>query len=86
MIRIRVHGQEGDTIRTAGRNTQGVTLFSIGKDEKVVSVGLIQESDDDSDQESPDSKQETATTTDNASDVNTVDQQAEIQNPPDEEA
>jgi DNA gyrase subunit A len=47
VIRIRVHGQEGDTIRTAGRNTQGVTLFSIGKDEKVVSVGLIQEKDDD---------------------------------------
>ena len=49
VIRIRVHGQEGDTIRTAGRNTQGVTLFSIGKDEKVVSVGLIQEKDDEDD-------------------------------------
>ena len=49
VIRIRVHGQEGDTIRTAGRNTQGVTLFSIGKDEQVVSVGLIQEKDDDQD-------------------------------------
>jgi len=50
VIRIRVHGQEGDTIRTAGRNTQGVTLFSIGKDEKVVSVGLIQEKDDEDDE------------------------------------
>jgi len=86
VIRIRVHGQEGDTIRTAGRNTQGVTLFSIGKDEKVVSVGLIQESDDDSDQESPETGQETETAADNAGDENTDDQQAEAQNPPDEEA
>ena len=54
VIRIRVHGQEGDTIRTAGRNTQGVTLFSIGKDEQVVSVGLIQERDDDHADDAPD--------------------------------
>ena len=47
VIRIRVQGQEGDVIRTAGRNTQGVTLFSIGDDEQVVSVGLIQEREDD---------------------------------------
>ena len=49
VIRIRVHGQEGDSIRVAGRKTQGVTLFSIDKDEKVMSVGLIQEKDDDDD-------------------------------------
>ena len=46
VIRIRVHGQEGDSIRIAGRKTQGVTLFSIGDEEKVVSVGLIREDDD----------------------------------------
>lgn len=46
VIRIRVHGQEGDSIRIASRKTQGVTLFSTGQDEKVVSVGLIQEKDD----------------------------------------
>ena len=46
VIRIRVHGQEGDSIRIASRKTQGVTLFSLGKDEKVVSVGLIREDDD----------------------------------------
>ena len=47
VIRIRVHAADGDSIRIAGRKTQGVTLFSIGKDEKVVSVGVIQEKDDD---------------------------------------
>jgi DNA gyrase subunit A len=49
VIRIRVNGGEGDTIRIAGRQTQGVTLFTIDEDEKVVSVGLIQEKDDDED-------------------------------------
>ena len=46
VIRIRVHGNEGDSIRATGRNTQGVTLFSIDDDERVVSVGLIQDKDD----------------------------------------
>jgi DNA gyrase subunit A len=50
VIRIRVHGQEGDSIRITGRRTQGVTLFSTGGDEKVVSVGLIQEKDDSDDE------------------------------------
>ncbi|MGU9961982.1 MAG: DNA gyrase subunit A [Candidatus Puniceispirillales bacterium WSBS_2018_MAG_OTU23] len=49
VIRIRVHGQEGDSIRITSRKTQGVTLFSTGKNEKVVSVGLIQEKDDGTD-------------------------------------
>ena len=47
VIRIRINGGEGDTIRIAGRQTQGVTLFTIDDDEKVVSVGLIQENEDD---------------------------------------
>jgi DNA gyrase subunit A len=51
VIRIRVHGQEGDSIRITGRNTQGVTLFSIEENEKVVSVGLIREDDEDVDEE-----------------------------------
>ena len=51
VIRIRVQGSEGDIIRVAGRQTQGVTLFSIDEDEQVVSVGLIQEKDDDDDDE-----------------------------------
>ena len=49
VIRIRINGGEGDTIRIAGRQTQGVTLFTIDDDEKVVSVGLIQERDEDDD-------------------------------------
>ncbi len=33
-------------IRIAGRNTQGVTIFKVGKNEKVVSVARIEESDE----------------------------------------
>jgi DNA gyrase subunit A len=51
LIRIRVHGGEGDSIRVAGRKTQGVTLFDVDKDEKVVSVALLNESDDDEEDE-----------------------------------
>ncbi|MDA7599616.1 DNA gyrase subunit A [Alphaproteobacteria bacterium] len=51
IIRIRVHGGEGDSIRIAGRKTLGVKLFVVSSDgsEKVVSAGLIRESDDDED-------------------------------------
>jgi len=45
VIRIRVSGGEGDNIRVAGRQTQGVTLFSVDENEKLVSVGVIQEKD-----------------------------------------
>ncbi len=38
-------------IRQAGRSTQGVTVFKTAKDEKVVSVEHISESDDDSEEE-----------------------------------
>ena len=47
LIRIRVHGGEGDSIRIAGRKTQGVRLFDVDDEEKVVSVALLTESDDD---------------------------------------
>ena len=49
VIRIRVHGGEGDSIRVAGRKTQGVRLFDVSSDEeeKVVSAGLIKDADDD---------------------------------------
>ena len=58
IIRIRVHGGEGDSIRVAGRKTQGVRLFDVsgGKDEKVVSAGLIRDADDEDD----DSEDETS--------------------------
>ena len=49
VIRIRVDGGEGDVIRIAGRKTQGVRLFETASDEKVVSVGIIRDADDDED-------------------------------------
>jgi len=45
VIRIRVDGGEGDTIRVAGRKTQGVRLFEVDGAEKVVSVGVIRDAD-----------------------------------------
>ena len=51
LIRIRVHGGEGDSIRVAGRKTQGVRLFDVDEGEKVVSVALLNESDDEQDEE-----------------------------------
>ena len=33
-------------IRVAGRQTQGVTLFNVSNDEKVVSIAKLEESDD----------------------------------------
>jgi DNA gyrase subunit A len=51
IIRIRVHGGEGDSIRIAGRKTQGVRLFDVSGDdeERVVSAGLIRDADDSED-------------------------------------
>jgi DNA gyrase subunit A len=46
LIRIRV-----DEIRIAGRNTQGVTLFSVGNGERVVSVTRLADADEDEDGE-----------------------------------
>ncbi len=51
LIRIRVHGGEGDSIRIAGRKTQGVRLFDVDDEEKVVSVALLTESDDEENSE-----------------------------------
>ena len=47
LIRIRVNGGEGNTIRVAGRNTQGVRLFDVDDGEKVVSVALLTDNDED---------------------------------------
>ena len=56
IIRIRVHGGEGDSIRIAGRKTQGVRLFDVSgdEDERVVSAGLIRDADDSEDDEGDD--------------------------------
>ncbi len=51
VIRIRVDGGEGDTIRVAGRKTQGVRLFEVDGSEKVVSVGVIRDADTDDEEE-----------------------------------
>jgi len=61
VIRIRVDGGEGDTIRIAGRKTQGVRLFEIDKSELVVSVGIIRDVDDDADDQG-ESEDETVAT------------------------
>jgi len=51
VIRIRVHGGEGDSIRIASRKTQGVRLFDVEEGEKVVSVALLSENEDEQDEE-----------------------------------
>ena len=53
VIRIRVHGGDGDSIRVASRKTQGVRLFDVSHDgaEKVVSAGIIHEAEEDADDE-----------------------------------
>ena len=61
IIRIRVHGGEGDSIRIAGRKTQGVRLFDVSgdEDERVVSAGLIRDAED-SDEDSTDDGEKAA--------------------------
>jgi DNA gyrase subunit A len=85
VIRIRVSGGEGDNIRVAGRQTQGVTLFSVDENEKLVSVGVIQEKDqgDDDDSISQDMTPEDEVPQEGA---NPVDTQAESEpaNPDDQ--
>ena len=49
LIRIRVNGGEGDTIRVVVEKTQGVRLFDVDEGEKVVSVALLNENDDEAD-------------------------------------
>ena len=46
IIRIRVDGGEGDQIRVAGRKTQGVRLFEIVAEERIMSVAIIKDADD----------------------------------------
>ena len=52
IIRISVDGGEGNTIRVAGRKTQGVNLFTLGDGEKVVSVDRVKEDDEDTEEDS----------------------------------
>ena len=84
VIRIRVHGQEGDSIRIASRKTQGVTLFSLGKDEKVVSVGLIREDDDEDDEDVASEATSEEASESNASDDNTPEENTPEESPSEE--
>lgn len=60
VIRIRVDGGEGDTISVTGRKTQGVRLFEIDPNEKVVSVGVIRDADTDDIEDTTIDEDETA--------------------------
>ncbi len=47
LIRLKVHENESNSIRVTGRKTQGVKLFDVSEEEKVVSVALLLDNDDD---------------------------------------
>ncbi len=51
IIRISVDGGEGNTIRVAGRKTQGVNLFTLADEEKVVSVDRVKEDEEEDEEE-----------------------------------
>ena len=46
LIRLKVHENENNSIRVTGRKTQGVKLFDVSVEEKVVSVALLIDNDD----------------------------------------
>ena len=54
IIRIRINGSDGDNIRITGRKTQGVRLFELAKEEKVVSVAIVREDDSDASDDNDD--------------------------------
>mgnify|MGYP000380037126 FL=1 len=54
LIRLKVHENENNSIRVTGRKTQGVKLFDVSDDEKVVSVALLLDNDNDDDDSSND--------------------------------
>ena len=49
LIRLKVHENENNSIRVTGRKTQGVKLFDVSDDEKVVSVALLLDNDNNDD-------------------------------------
>ena len=54
LIRLKVHENENNSIRVTGRKTQGVKLFDVSDDEKVVSVALLLDNDNNDDDSSDD--------------------------------
>ena len=63
LIRLRVHENENNSIRVTGRKTQGVKLFDVSDDEKVVSVALLLDNDN-NDDDDDDSSNDIRTGTD----------------------
>ena len=51
LIRLKVHENDSNSIRVTGRKTQGVNLFTLGEDEKVVSVDRVKEDTDEDETE-----------------------------------
>ncbi len=51
LIRLKVHENDNNSIRVTGRKTQGVKLFNVTDEEKVVSVALLLDNDTDDDDE-----------------------------------
>ncbi len=45
LIRLKVHENDTNSIRVTGRKTQGVKLFDVSEEEKVVSVALLLDND-----------------------------------------
>jgi len=62
LIRLKVHENENNSIRVTGRKTQGVKLFDVSDDEKVVSVALLLDNDNNDDDD--DSSNDIGTDTD----------------------
>jgi len=54
LIRLKVHENENNSIRVTGRKTQGVKLFDVSDDEKVVSVALLLDNDNNNDDDDDD--------------------------------
>ena len=52
LIRLKVHENENNSIRVTGRKTQGVKLFDVSDEEKVVSVALLLDNDNNDDDDS----------------------------------
>ena len=63
LIRLKVHENENNSIRVTGRKTQGVKLFDVSDDEKVVSVALLLDNDNDNNDDD-DSSNDIGTDTD----------------------
>jgi DNA gyrase subunit A len=65
LIRLRVNGGEGNSIRVASRKTQGVRLFDVDEGEKVVSVALLTDQDDEDEDEDEEQDQDQDSNIDN---------------------